>query len=59
MKFLFKVAVIAAAAKFVVHTPSGTNPQLNRVSRTTIREMAHQVDSVFSRLQATIKSVLS
>lgn len=59
MKFLLKVALLAAAAKFVLHTPQGTYPQLDRVSEFSVRDMAHHVDTVFAKIEATIKSMLS
>lgn len=61
MKFLLKVAVLAAAAKFVLSTPSnakGTTP-IDRVNDMTVRDITHHVDTVFARLEATLKSVLS
>jgi hypothetical protein len=59
MKFLLKVAILAAAAKLVLSTPPGTNRHLDRVSDLTVRQMAHHVDTVFAKLEATIKSMLS
>ena len=59
MKFLLKVAVLAAAAKFVLHTPHGANRQLDAVSNLTVRQIAQHVDTVFCKLEATIKAVLS
>jgi hypothetical protein len=60
MKFLLKVAVLAAAAKFVLHTPQG-NPSspFNRVSDMSIRDIGHHVDTVFARFEATLKAMLS
>src|SRR4051812_4735259 len=59
MKFLLKVAVLAAAAKFVLHTPRGTYPDLDRVSEFSVRDMAHSVDTVFAKIEETIKSLFS
>lgn len=59
MKFLLKVAVLAAAAKFVLNTPEGTSRQIERVNNITVREISHHVDTVFSKIGATLKSMLS
>lgn len=59
MKFLLKVAVLAAAAKFVLHTPQNANRHLDEVSNLSMRDIAHHVDTVFAKIEATIKSVLS
>lgn len=59
MKFLLKVAVLAAAAKFVLQTPAGANSHLDQISSITVRDIAHHVDTVFAKLEATIKYVLS
>ena len=59
MKFLLKVAVLAAAAKFVLHTPEGASRQLDRVNDVTVRDVRHHVDTVFARIEATIRSILS
>jgi hypothetical protein len=60
MRFLLKVAVLAAAAKFVLHTPqsSPTHP-IERVKEMRIRDIGHHVDMVFARIEATLKSMLS
>jgi hypothetical protein len=58
MKFLLKVAVLAVAAKFVLHTPQGKQ-QLDKMGDITLRDITHHVDTVFARIEATIKSMLS
>jgi hypothetical protein len=69
MKFLLKVAVLAAAAKFVLHTPQGNpipsrpverlNRPIDRVGDMTIRDIGHHVDTVFARFEATLRAMLS
>lgn len=59
MKFLLKVFVVAIAAKFVLNTPQGTNSTLDKVNEMTVRDITHHVDTVFARLGATLKSMLS
>jgi hypothetical protein len=59
MKFLLKVAVLAAAAKFVLHTPQGTDSLLGEVDKISMRSITHHVDTVFAKLGATLKSILS
>jgi hypothetical protein len=59
MKFLLKVAVLAAAAKFVLHTPQGPSAPFDRVDEISMRSITHHVDTVFARLGATLKSMLS
>jgi hypothetical protein len=59
MKFLLKVFVVAVAAKFVLYTPQGGSAPIDRVNDMTVRDITHQVDTVFARLGATLKSMLS
>lgn len=59
MKFLLKVVVLAVAAKFVLHTPQGGNSPFDRVNDMTVRDITHHVDTVFARIGATLKSMLS
>jgi hypothetical protein len=60
MKFLLKVAVLAAAAKFVLHTPQrGATHPMDRINDMTVRDIGHHVDTVFARIEATLKSMLS
>jgi hypothetical protein len=59
MKFLLKVAILAAAAKFVLHTPEGVSRQFDKVSNFTVRDITNQVDAMFERIGATLKSLLS
>jgi hypothetical protein len=59
MKFLLKVAVLAAAAKFVLHTPKDVDRQFDRVNDISMRDITHHVDSVFAMIGATLKSLLS
>jgi hypothetical protein len=59
MKFLLKVAILAAAAKFVLHTPDGLSRQFDRVSNLTMRDITNQVDAMFAKIGATLKSLLS
>jgi hypothetical protein len=59
MKFLLKVFVVVVAAKYVLHTPQGASAPIDRVNEMTVRDITHQVDTVFARLGATLKSMLS
>lgn len=59
MKFLLKVALLVAAAKFILMTPEGKNPQLDQVGNTTVRQIARHVDVAFTKLEKTIKDLLS
>ena len=60
MKFLLKVAVLAAAAKFVLHTPqSGPTRPIDRIKEVRFQDLGHHVDTVFARIEATLKSMLS
>jgi hypothetical protein len=60
MKFLLKVFVVTVAAKYVLHTPKdGNSGPLDRFDNVTVRDITHQVDTVFARIEATLKSMLS
>jgi hypothetical protein len=61
MKFLLKVAVLAAAAKFVLHTPhNGAAPRpIDRIKEVRFQDIGHHVDTVFARIEATLKLMLS
>jgi hypothetical protein len=59
MKFLLKTFVVVIAAKYVLNTPQGSNTPLDRVNDMTVRDLTHQVDTVFAKLGATLKSMLS
>ena len=59
MKFLFKVATLVAAAKFMLRTPEGSNATMDKVARTTVRDLARHVDSAYTALEMRIKQLLS
>jgi hypothetical protein len=59
MKFLLKTFVVVLAAKYVLNTPQGSSMPLDRVNDMTVRDISHQVDTVFAKLGATLKSMLS
>jgi hypothetical protein len=59
MKFLLKVVVLVVAARFVLHTPQGGSSPIDRVNDMTVRDITHHVDTVFARIGATLKSMLS
>jgi hypothetical protein len=61
MKFLLKTFVVVIAAKYVLNTPQsgGGSTPLDRVNDMTVRDITHQVDTVFAKLGATLKSMLS
>jgi len=59
MKFLLKVAILVAAAKFIVHTPEGSNKHVDGIAKTTVRDLAKHVDEAFTAVEAKIKELLS
>jgi hypothetical protein len=60
MKFLLKVAILAAAAKFVLHTPtSSPTRSIERVKEVRLQDIGHHVDTVFARIEATLRLMLS
>lgn len=59
MKFLLKAALFIAAAKFLVATPEGSNAEVDKVGKTTVRDIARQVDAGFTTLEVTLKKLLS
>jgi hypothetical protein len=59
MKFLLKVAILVAVAKFIVHTPEGANKHVDSVAKTTVRDLAKHVDKAFTAVEAKIKELLS
>lgn len=59
MKFLLKVAVLTAAAKFVLNNPHGTSPQLDRLNGITMRDISRHVDTVFSKVEEALRFILS
>lgn len=59
MKFLLKVTALVAAAKFIAHTPEGANQHVDSIAKTTVRDLAKQVDDAFSAMEAKIRKLLS
>ena len=59
MKFLLKVAILAAAAKFVLATPNSSQPHSKGAPAVTKREISQGVDTVLTHLQRTLRQILS
>ena len=59
MKFMLKVAALVVAAKFILHTPEGSNSTVDQVAKTTVRDLARHVDSAYTALETKIKKLLS
>jgi hypothetical protein len=59
MKFLLKVAILVAAAKFLAHTPEGSNKHVDGIAKTTVRDLAKHVDEAFTVVEAKIRKLLS
>lgn len=59
MKFLLKVAILVAAAKFMAYTPEGANRHVDRIAKTTVRDLARHVDAAFTAVEAKLKKLLS
>ncbi|QIF00997.1 hypothetical protein [Roseimicrobium sp. ORNL1] len=59
MKFLLTVAILVAAAKFIAHTPEGTNKHVDSIAKTTVRDLAKHVDKAFTAVEAKLKELLS
>ncbi|MFZ4766623.1 MAG: hypothetical protein ACOYMN_16850 [Roseimicrobium sp.] len=59
MKFLFNVILVAAAAKYLMHTPDHTSPRFEGVNEVTMRDISRHVDTVFARLEETLRFILS
>lgn len=59
MKFLLKVAILVAAAKFIAHTPEGANRHVDGIAKTTVRDLAKHVDEAFTAVEAKIRRLLS
>jgi hypothetical protein len=59
MKFLLKVAILVAAAKFIAHTPEGANKHMDSIAKTTVRDLAKHVDRAYNAVEAKLKKLLS
>ncbi len=59
MKFVLKVAALVVAAKFILHTPEGSNSTVDKVAKTTVRDLAKHVDSAYTALEFKLKQLLS
>lgn len=59
MKFLLKVAILVAVAKFIAHTPEGANKHVDSIAKTTVRDLAKEVDKACNVLEAKLRQLLS
>lgn len=59
MKFLLKVAIVAAAAKFVLATPDNRQPRSNRTPSVTTREITRKVDNLLMHAEKAIRNIRS
>ena len=59
MKCLLKVAILAAAAKFVLATPDNPQPRSNRANGVTTREISREVDTLLTHAEKALRRILS
>lgn len=59
MKFLLKVAIIAAAAKFVLATPENRQPGHPRTQGVTAREISREVNTLLTHAEKALRHIRS
>ena len=59
MKFLFKLAIIAIAAKLFISLPRGSSKELDKVGDLTVRDMAEHVAAAFSKVEKTVSGAFA
>ena len=59
MKFLLKVAILAAAAKFVLATPDTRQPRSKRPQGVTTREISREVDTLLTHAEKALRHIRS
>jgi hypothetical protein len=57
LKFLLKIAILVAAAKFIAHTPEGANKHVDGLAKTTVRDLARHVDEAFTAVEAKFREL--
>ena len=54
MKFLFKLAIIIAAARMLAGAPRGGNGGLNAVADFSLRDVAHTISTTFDKVETAV-----
>jgi hypothetical protein len=59
MKLLFRIALIALAAKLFMALPQGSSKELDKVGNLTVRDMAAGVSSVCNKIERKVSEAFS